>query len=120
MLASTVQFSTYDQPPIHRCRQPSGKPPKRYARPTGPDTETTVARSLRTQQRAYDPPASDHLVPRTTTVAPYWKRPKPAGRTSQRSTLEHHPAHPPTPTDEDRSRHGRGLHHPTPHEKGRW
>jgi len=59
MLASTVQFSTYDQTPPTRPRR-TRAPPKetrRYEKQDGP-AETTVARSLRTQQRAYDrPPA---------------------------------------------------------------
>ena len=69
MLASTVQFSTYDQTPITRPHQPRTLPreAQRYEMQTGP-AETTeppvprAARSLRTQQRAYDqtlpPPAA--------------------------------------------------------------
>ena len=60
MLASTVQFSTYDQSLPGRPRRPRGLPreARRYENRRAP-TEFTVARSLRTQQRAYEP------VPRT-------------------------------------------------------
>ena len=56
MLASTVQFSTYDQTPVTRPRrtQPTPQEDWWYEMQTGP-AEITVARSLRTQQRAYDP-----------------------------------------------------------------
>ena len=65
MLASTVQFSTYDQTPVTRPHQP--RPTlgcrQRYEMQTGPDTRSpptprdhspAMVRSLRTQQRAYD------------------------------------------------------------------
>ena len=77
MLASTVQFSTYDQTPITRPRQThhrSNRATPRgrwwYEMQTGPDTKqqthpdhrvprrTGMVRSLRTQQRAYDPAPS--------------------------------------------------------------
>src|SRR4051794_34332973 len=55
MLASTVQFSTYDQPPT------APPPPAPHVAGGTTDrpvlTETTVARSLRTQQRAYGRPS---------------------------------------------------------------
>ena len=63
MLASTVQFSTYDQTPPTRPRQ-TPRPPQgqqRYEKQDGPDTRNAhtprpgPARSLRTQQRAYEP-----------------------------------------------------------------
>jgi len=75
MLASTVQFSTYDQTPPPRPRQTPDSPQgtRRYEKQDGPDTRATVARSLRTQQRAYEP---DH--PMSTTFP---TRPK-TGRTS--------------------------------------
>ena len=55
MLASTVQFSTYDQTPVTRPRrtQPAPQDSWWYEMQTGPE-EFTVARSLRTQQRAYN------------------------------------------------------------------
>src|SRR5829696_1216813 len=65
MLASTVQFSTYDQTPATRPHQP--------ATPTGTTAvcdadrpcKTTVTRSLRTQQRAYEPAPPGHPPPST-------------------------------------------------------
>ena len=51
------------------------------------------ARSLRTQQRAYDPGAPPDPVPHATAVTPYWEPAEAGGRTGQRSTLEHHPEH---------------------------
>jgi hypothetical protein len=62
MLASTVQFSTYNQTPtrLHRqtCPNPTGRAAVRQK--IGPaETKRTpvprTARSLRTQQRAYEP-----------------------------------------------------------------
>jgi hypothetical protein len=57
MLASTVQFSTYDQTPPPRPRRTRNTPrgARRYEKQDGPDTRSRIARSLRTQQRAYDP-----------------------------------------------------------------
>ena len=63
MLASTVQFSTYDQTPVTRPRQTRALPQEtqRYEEQTGPEqrrnshTPEGMARSLRTQQRAYEP-----------------------------------------------------------------
>jgi hypothetical protein len=60
MLASTVQFSTYDQTPATRPRRTHHRPEEQPRRADGgtrnrpAPTEATVARSLRTQQRAYD------------------------------------------------------------------
>src|SRR4051794_7412809 len=76
MLASTVQFSTYDRPPTHT-------PPPNPAHPSGhasgtrtrqaPTEETNPTRvhpgrvrSLRTQQRAYDRPSNRPRVPHPT------------------------------------------------------
>ena len=72
MLASTVQFSTYDQSLPDRPRRPRGLPreARRYENRRAP-TEFTVARSLRTQQRAYAPVPRTHPVPRATEVTPY-------------------------------------------------
>jgi hypothetical protein len=69
MLASTVQFSTYDQTPPtcprrtrHTHRRHSGTrtrwPCQRSQHPV-----PRVARSLRTQQRAYGPTLTCHRVP---------------------------------------------------------
>ena len=56
MLASTVQFSTYDQTPPTRPRQTRPSHGRSGGTRTGePCQRSTVARSLRTQQRAYDP-----------------------------------------------------------------
>ena len=61
MLASTVQFSTYDQTPSHRPRRTHHAPKSNPAgqmvvrEPERPRHELAVARSLRTQQRAYEP-----------------------------------------------------------------
>ena len=54
--------------------------------------EETVARSLRTQQRAYHrypPPGLRSTHPPK--GMQYWEPATRAGRTGQRSTLEHHP-----------------------------
>jgi hypothetical protein len=59
---------------------------------------STVARSLRTQQRAYEPTTPDHHVPHPLTRAVLAATRK-AGRTGQCSTLEHHPGHCATPRD---------------------
>jgi hypothetical protein len=100
MLASTVQFSTTNQ---HvRSPDPTSPPPpqgwQRYETQTGPGLETTrtpaeAARSLRTQQRAYNPRATNDPVPRTPEGMPYCGPTDAGGRTGQRSTLEHHPEH---------------------------
>jgi hypothetical protein len=77
MLASTVQFSRYGKSLHHTRRQP--RPPGRYDRqealqrqqptPTTASAATRPARSLRTQQRAYDlihPPTAVQTLPRET------------------------------------------------------
>ena len=73
MLASTVQFSSNDQPPtstpppqeeLHQDRQPNQKdqtPPRHTAhRKTSQRTASRTARSLRTQQRARHPHPPGH------------------------------------------------------------
>ena len=91
MLASTVQFSTYDRSLPSRPRRPRGLPreARRYENRRAP-TEFTVARSLRTQQRAYNRSIPVHHVPHPLARAVLAATRK-AGRTGQRSTLEHHP-----------------------------
>ena len=67
MLASTVQFSTYNQKPATRPHQTHALPQEtqRYEIQTGPAEKKQThphpgaARSLRTQQRAYDRPTPD-------------------------------------------------------------
>lgn len=55
MLASTVQFSTYDQTPPNRPRRPTPSAETwRYKNRRALTRDETVARSLRTQQRAYN------------------------------------------------------------------
>jgi hypothetical protein len=69
MLASTVQFSTYDQSPSTRPRQTPTTPrgAGRYEMQKNPDGDRRPgfpdARSLRTQQRAYEPTLTRHHVP---------------------------------------------------------
>ena len=60
MLASTVQFSKYGKSPHNPSRQP--RQPGRYEKHEALPEET-VARSLRTQQRAYDPVPTTDPVP---------------------------------------------------------
>ena len=107
MLASTVQFSTYDQTPTHTSppNPPAPQAARRYENRTAL-TETTTTpvtrgvRSLRTQQRAYDRPTPHRprsTRPRRDAVLGAGRQP--AGRTGQRSTLEHHPRHPRPPGD---------------------
>jgi hypothetical protein len=99
MLASTVQFSTYDQTPtrLHRLTRTSPQGQRRYDRRSAPTQEQRphpvprAVRSLRTQQRAYDPVLRAIRVPHATEVTPYWGPTEAGGRTGQCSTLEHHP-----------------------------
>src|SRR3954453_3190085 len=84
MLASTVQFSTYNQTPATRPHQTQHAPRDtwRYEIQTGPDTRSQntpagMARSLRTQQRAYDP-APRRLRSTPTKVSSTRSRPQPA------------------------------------------
>ncbi len=143
MLASTVQFSTTNQtpaPPPHQTQTPhtgpSGMrrrpaltktttpPPPRSSRHTDqPRTQGTTARSLRTQQRAYDhptPPTPLHTTPPAKGpeghphghVVVLGAGQDTGGRTGQRSTLEHHPTHS-ADTPRRGTDHGAGaaLHH---------
>ena len=80
MLASTVQFSTYDQTPTRLPRRTRALPreARRYEERSAPTEEAHVhpgspgmVRSLRTQQRAYEPVPRTHPVPRATEVTPY-------------------------------------------------
>ena len=98
MLASTVQFSTYDQTPPTRPRQTHRTPHRdgggtrhrtALQRSTAPVPRT--ARSLRTQQRAYNrfPTTTAFHTPEGAVLAAMTA----AGRTGQCSTLEHHPRH---------------------------
>src|SRR5215218_5250408 len=66
-----------------RCR------PALQRRNSHPDPR--AARSLRTQQRAYEPVPRPDSDPRTPEGMQYWEPATRAGRTGQRSTLEHHP-----------------------------
>jgi len=97
MLASTVQFSTYDQSPtrLHRQTRTSPQEQRRYDRRSALTEITSPgspgARSLRTQQRAYNPVLRPIRVPHATEVTPYWGPTEAGGRTGQCSTLEHHP-----------------------------
>ena len=61
MLASTVQFSTYDQPPVTRPHQPrpTHEWRRRYEMQTGPE-----------QKQRFPAPSGPNSVPTTTTPAP--------------------------------------------------
>ena len=70
MLASTVQFSTYDQTPVTRPRRTRIPPGDSGGTRTEALTRETAhprfpgeVRSLRTQQRAYDRSTPGHHVP---------------------------------------------------------
>ena len=92
MLASTVQFSTYDQTPtqLHRQTRDLPQEERRYDRRTGPE-----------QKQRSPAPSGPNSAP-TNRTHPVHHVPHPlaravlaatreAGRTGQRSTLEHHP-----------------------------
>src|SRR3954468_13669530 len=116
MLASTVQFSTYDRRPTPPRRQPAhphggsggttaDRPRNEAAAPTrfpraGPLPQDPTA-CLRPRTPA-DP------SPRAPEGTPYCGPADAGGRTGQRSTLEHHPTRPPAPADGHRSRCERG------------
>src|SRR3954454_16666695 len=111
MLASTVQFSTNNRRPPHPTRRPA--PTGRwYGIGAAPDQREPSAPSGPNSVPTPDPPAGSG--PRTGPASedaepmPYWKPARCAGRTGQRSTLEHHPAHPRPPDAGGRSRLGRG------------
>src|SRR6476469_2300069 len=83
MLASNVQFSTYNQTPPTRPRQTHALPQetRRYEEQEGPDQRKTItpegaARSLRTQQRAYRRPTPD---------TPFHTTPDPEGPDARRT-----------------------------------
>ena len=90
-----------------RCRQAltqeqRPRPPEAHAPPGR-------IRSLRTQQRAYEPVTTTRLrSTHTPRGMQYWEPATRAGRTGQRSTLEHHPTHSPAPGNGHRSRCERG------------
>ena len=95
MLASTVQFSTYNQTPVtrpHQTRTPHGEHSGMRYRPALPEKKRPsprrgTARSLRTQQRAYGRGAFRLPVPTSEEAVlgePAWRH----GRTGQRSTHE--------------------------------
>src|SRR4051812_19304368 len=96
MLASTVQFSTYDQTPPTHPRQTRDPPreTRRYENRRALQRSTAPvpreARSLRTQQRAYNHRTTTTPV-HTHRGEQYWEPATAGGRTGQRSTLEHHP-----------------------------
>ena len=90
MLASTVQFSMYNQTPATGPHQTHALPQEtqRYEEQTGPaETKRTpvprkprspgAVRSLRTQQRAYEPDPHHHPVPHATEVTPYQEQQQP-------------------------------------------
>src|SRR3954447_18124970 len=120
MLASTVQFSTYDQTPtrLHRQTRTSPQGQRRYDRRSALTREETVttpprgrARSLRTQQRAYNHRTTTTPV-HTHRGEQYWEPATAGGRTGQRSTLEHHPTRSPgTPRWAPDPGVGAALHH---------
>ena len=120
MLASTVQFSTYDRSLPSRPRRPRGLPreARRYENRRAPTEEPTStrfpgrARSLRTQQRAYNqPPISTTFParPRTGRTSGDYQAPAELVSVPPSSTTPHARRHPDTGTD-----HGVGaaLHHP--------
>jgi len=94
MLASTVQFSTYDQSPtrLHRQTRTSPQEQRRYDRRSalsekkrlpalsGPNSVPTN-RTPTSRLRSTHPPKGMQ----------YWEPATRAGRTGQCSTLEHHP-----------------------------
>jgi hypothetical protein len=83
-------------PPAHTPPQGTWRYENRRAlteknQPIDPEPGQTV-RSLRTQQRAYEPnPTSRLRSTHPPKGMPYWEPATRAGRTGQRSTLEHHP-----------------------------
>jgi len=114
MLASTVQFSTYDQTPtrLHRQTRTSPQGQRRYDRRSalsekkrlpalsGPNSVPTN-RTPTSRLRSTHPPKDMQ----------YWEPATRAGRTGQCSTLEHRPEH--QQLLDMRNRHGpsTALHH---------
>ena len=103
MLASTVQFSTYDQTPITLHRQtcpPHGETQRYDRRPAlsekkrpSPDNPGVSALSGPNSVPTNRTPRTDS-APRTPRKGmQYWEPAPRAGRTGQCSTLEHHPRH---------------------------
>ena len=104
MLASTVQFSTYDQtpPPCPRQTPASPRGTRRYEKQDGPDTKQQTTRHtpgspgrnrdgpLPQDPTACLPPTLTHHT-RSTPRRAVLAAADDAGRTGQRSTLEHHP-----------------------------
>jgi hypothetical protein len=98
MLASTVQFSTYNQTPATRPRQtPAPTGTRRYEMQTGPDTERNET-PPGAGPLSQDPTACLRPPPPPLRSTPHPPRGDAvlgagtaAGRTGQRSTLEHHP-----------------------------
>ena len=93
MLASTVQFSTYNQTPVTRPHRTQHTPRGtwRYEMQTGPaETKRLPAPSGPNSVPTNQTPHPDS-APRTPEGMQYWEPATRAGRTGQRSTLEHHP-----------------------------
>jgi hypothetical protein len=114
MLASTVQFSTYDQTPVtrpHQTSTPHGEHSGMRCRPAL--TETNEPR-FPGSPLPQDPTAclrpDQPLPPRSTRHRgdAVLGAAAAAGRTGQRSTLEHHPTRSAGTRDGHRSRCGRG------------
>ena len=109
MLASTVQFSTYNQTPATRPRQTHRLPRERqrYEMQTGPEPKQQIHPETRMSPLPQDPTARLRTRPHARTPihahprrdAQYWEPATRAGRTGQRSTLELHPAHTPAARD---------------------
>src|SRR3954447_26546328 len=96
MLASTVQFSTYDRCPTPPRRHDPATH-GRYDSRSAPQRSSSTHPVPRAGPLPQDPTAclrprtpSDPL-PRAPEGTPYWGPADAGGRTGQRSTLEHHP-----------------------------
>ena len=116
MLASTVQFSTYDQTPPPRPRQTPDSPQgtRRYEKQNGPDMSSrspapSGPNSVPTTRPHRQTPV--HPPPIRRPDMQYWEPAPRAGRTGQRSTLEHHPTHTRPIEMTDRPGVGAALHH---------
>src|SRR3954465_803098 len=136
MLASTVQFSSYERPPPHTPtpdpttptpgEQMSGTPrdgPHEKPDPAHPTTGNTHQqrrsagpRSLRTQQRARPPPPPNRPVP--TPATPPKRDMDPSCTRTDRETVRHRTDVPPSSTPSGTHARSRALH-PTPQERGR-
>jgi hypothetical protein len=101
MLASTVQFSTSNQPPAtrpHQTRTPHGEHDGMRCRPALTEATTTRGQPPGPVPSGPNsvPTTPHHRRPRSTPASPkrhrpYWEPATAGGRTGQRSTLEHHP-----------------------------